>query len=122
MVGIVFLILITVVAIFLAIAAEKRWIKLPEDQNVTQLIAVVGVPVLIAILFVVVLFPLKIYSLIAEEGFGYLLWNIGLVVAIAMFGLGIGFFYFRFVRKRNASTVQVLNLTKISSDDEKSRV
>lgn len=32
----------TVAAIFLSIAAEYAWIKLPEDKNVTHLIALVG--------------------------------------------------------------------------------
>jgi len=99
-----------VVLIFLGIAAEKRWVKLPDNPEVTNLIALAGIPVLFAIVFVVVLFPIKIYSLIAENGIWYLLSTLGLIVGVILAVFALGYGYFRFRRKRGNSTVQELKL------------
>lgn len=110
MVTVIFFLLMIVVLAFLAFAGEKGWIKLPDNPDVLKLIAVIGVPVLFVILFFVVLFPIKIYSLIAEYGVWYLLSNIAIVLAIAFAAFTLGFVYFRWRRRRGSSAVQELNI------------
>ncbi len=110
MVVLVFAIAMFVVVIFLGVASEKGWLKLPDDPEVTNLIAMAGVPVLFASLFVIILFPLKIFTLIAEYGIWYFLAALALIggLILVMFTLGYGYFWLR--RKRGNSTIQELKL------------
>lgn len=111
MVVAIFFLLMIVVLAFLAFAGEKGWIKLPDNPEVLKLIAVIAVPVLFVILFFVILFPMKIYSLIAEDGVWYLVWNLAIVAGGIFMAFALGFAYFRFRRRRGSPAIQEINLS-----------
>ncbi len=110
MVVIGFFVLLGIVLVILAVLAERGWIKWHENPEVMKLIAVIGVPVLIAILFVLVAFPLKIYSLVAEHGIWYLIGNVAIVVAVGLGIIAIGFSYYRIRKRRGSRAVEELKL------------
>ena len=110
MILIVFFVLMLIVLAFLGVATEKKWIKIHDNPEVMKLIAVIGVPVLFVILFFLVLFPMKIYSLVAEYGIWYLLGNIAIAIGVGIGIFAIGFSYFRIRRKRGSRVVEELNL------------
>lgn len=110
MVYILFLAGMAVVGIFLFFAIEAGWLKRPDNPYVTQLIAVIGVPILFALLFVFFGIFVKFYSIIVEEGIEYFLWSVATVAVIGLVALLIGYLYFRYRRRNNSSLLQKLDL------------
>ena len=110
MVYILFLAGMAVVGIFLFFAIEAGWLKRPDNPYVTQLIAVIGVLILFALLFVFFGIFVKFYSIIVEEGIEYFLWSVATVAVIGLVALLIGYLYFRYRRRNNSSLLQKLDL------------
>lgn len=110
MVYILFFVGIAVVGIFLLFAIEAGWLKRPDNPYATQAIAVIGVPVLFALLFVFIGIILKVYSIIVEDGIEYFLRNVAAVAVIGLVALIVGYMYFRYRGRKNNSVLQRLDL------------
>lgn len=97
-------------AVLLELAADKGWIKLPDDSQVTQAITLVGAPLVIAVVLVIFLFPVKLLSIIEEEGLPYFLANVAILLGILIFCSVVGYSYFRYRKSSTKTVVQRIDL------------